>query len=66
MTMEKISNLTIREDSIQNNSKKKRVTISTKLTVIYVKSFKKYNKINCDKGKNNELNYQIKCDCVII
>lgn len=66
MTMEKISDLTTREDSIQNDSKKKRVTINTKLTVIYVKSFKKYNKIKFDKGKNNDLNYQIKCDCIII
>lgn len=44
--------------------KEKKVSFDTKLTVVYIKSYKKYNKIGENVEGNNKKD-NIKCNCCI-
>lgn len=44
--------------------KERKVSFNTKLTVVYIKSYKKYNKIDENVGGNNKKDI-IKCNCCI-
>lgn len=51
--------------TMENSSKKKRVSLCKKLEVVYIESFKKFNIPQAFENSKKKKSNEIKCNCMV-